>query len=325
MEDFAEYGKRLAEIESGVSSNPVSDESEAAVEAQPQSEVVETEQTETEQVTETTQPEQVQPLEDKPQLHKIKVNGKEKEVPYEDLLALAQKGDDYSYRMEQLRAQRLELDAYKPFVDALQNPQFREYVASFGKQQQPVSDDPVDQFREEIKQRVLEELKPRVEQPVQQLQQQVIASQIQARVESDDPDHSIRKEMWNYVNSLPGHLEFIPMPDGSRRIDPSRSNGAKFREYMALDTNPQEFVATYSMFRDRVKNSAPQQTQPVQQQAKPTAVTTRAPILEGAGAEVQESGAQTKRQEMQRLRDRAMGGDLAAAGRLLEITQSKRK
>ena len=331
MENFAEYGARLAEIESGNVQPVEATQEREAVETLPQTpdHVEEPQEVESPApVAETPDGAQDEPATEAPKtpLHKLKVNGKEKEVTYDDLVALAQKGDDYSYRMEQLRAKAMELEAAKPFVDALtQNQAFREYVAQFGKNQPPaapVSDDPVEQFRAEIAQQVLNQIKPQVEAPIQQVQQRVIESQIINHVKADDPDGSVRAEVKNFLSSLPGHLDMVKLPDGREVPHPATSSGLAFETWQRMNADPQMFMSVYASCKERVKAKPAATPQPT---GKPTAVTTRAPILEGGGPEQVDAASRTRRQEMQALRDRAQSGDLAAAGKILDMIQSSKK
>lgn len=281
---------------------------------------------EKEQVAETETPQEQPQFE----TYTIKVNGKEKVVNRDELISLAQKGDDYSYRMEQLKAKALEFDALTPIAEALKtNPEFRAYIAQFGKTQPPTqqpqaADDPVEQFKREIIAEALREIQPKVEQPLQQIQAQNQSAQILARVQIDDPDGAVRQEMQSYVDSLPGHIEFVTLPNGQKRIDPARSFGAKLREYMVLDSNPQEFMATYARCKEAVISRKSQaKTSPASANTTTRTVSTKAPVLEGAGAEVKDSSAATAKQRRQELRNRALSGDLAAAGALYDMISTR--
>jgi hypothetical protein len=60
--------------------------------------------------------------EEKPTLHKLKVEGKEEEVPYEKLIEFAQKGRHYEKEMAKLKKQREELQAEREKPKAPASP-----------------------------------------------------------------------------------------------------------------------------------------------------------------------------------------------------------
>jgi hypothetical protein len=131
----------------------------------------------------------------------------------------------------------------------------------------------------------------------------------------------VQKEMWNYVNSLDGHIEFVTLPNGEQRLDPRNSYGPKAREYMALDSDPNEFIATYTRIKERVKKPVSQPTPPSSVQSR--TVATKAPVLEGGGGDAPAPSAETRKKAIASLRSRALQGDFAAAGKLYDLIQSR--
>jgi len=67
------------------------------------------------------EPEQEAPA---PELHRIKVRGEEREVPYEQLIAMAQQGEDYTIKTQEIAEQRRMLAPLMDLYDKLrQSPQ----------------------------------------------------------------------------------------------------------------------------------------------------------------------------------------------------------
>jgi hypothetical protein len=324
-EHFAEYGaayEKLLNPDVATEERPTE---EVATEDAPVQEAQTAEETVTEQVAE---PEGVSEQPKPDQLYTIKVRGKEKKVNEDDLIRLAQMGDDYSYHMSQLKARAEEFDVLTPLTEQFKSsPEFRNYVANFGKQnqQQPAQvDDPVEQFKREIVQEALREIQPKVEAPIAQLAQQNQQAMILARIQADDPTGEVQKEMRAYVDAFDGHLEYVNLPNGQRVVDPRRSYGPKFREYMALDNDPREFMSTYMRCKESVLSRKSQaQTPPATANPQSRTVSSKAPVLEGGGVEAQGLGAKQSKELRKTIRNRALSGDLTAAGQYYDLLFSK--
>ena len=229
------------------------------------------------------------PASEPPKTVKLKVRGKELDVPEAELVNLAQMGADYTAKTMELAQERKRLEAWNALTERIQtDPQFAAHVFGYGQQPQPqgkhsqtadeAPTDPIERLKwetaMETEKRILAKLAPVLEQTSQKLgmtEHQVVIAQTRQAVQSDPLFSEVMPLVQQYVQNQP-------------------SVELQQRAYQMLDSDPRAFVEVYGALRTQVEAqkaaqaatpppaapSAQQKPAPMQRQAPPT--------LEGAGA-----------------------------------------
>lgn len=259
------------------------------------------------------QPEQPQPEEPK---RKIKVDGREIEVPESELINFAQQGYDYTRKMQALADQRRAVEPLNFIFKQMQDdPAFAQHVL-YGyqqpKQQQEAPkppDDPIERIKWEAKMEAVNEVKrefaPLLERS--QAQSQAVAHQqslaeARAAFQRDPLYDQVHNEVLAYIKEAPETVR--PMIA------------------QALDQNPRAYAEIYTKFRETIA-SRQNTTTEQQGQDRPSTVqrrtTERAPILERPGAApVEKDGKRVAVSKLEREFKRNPSMDSAAA--LLEAS-----
>lgn len=237
-----------------------------------------------------------------PQKFKIKVDGKEEELPVEELISRAQMGTDYTRKTQALAERDRQLAPYEGLVKQLQtDPKLNEHLRAYynppPKQQEPPKppDDPVEKLKWEIEQSLLQKMQgviqPTQEQLAQTQHQQVI-QRTMMQVQADPLYPDVHKAMREHLETLPGEIS-----------DPQSTRGLVFLQW---DQNPDAFLKSYQHYRTQVEKS--KQAKPPETKVTENATRTEhAPILESSGTSAPTSQAETeKKQRLSKAKTRAM-------------------
>lgn len=244
---------------------------------------------------------------------KVKIAGKEREIPQSELVKLAEMGGDYYRKTQELANQRKQVEGFNALIQRLQaDPSFAQHVFSYGQQPQPSQQgdqppsDPVERLKweavQEAKREIMREMAPLAkQQQAMTHQQQLQATMMQVR--QDPMFAEVFQGIQDYVQAQP----------------------AAFREriYRTLDQDPQAFLQTYGEIRSQVQAKGGR-SQP--QDAKPPVIrqeTPReAPALESAGGQPPSQDDSRRNGELRTVykRIKSNSGDVADIGRLLELS-----
>lgn len=212
------------------------------------------------------------PVETK-KVKKIKWEGQEKELTEEEIIELAQKGFDYTQKTQKLAKERDELAPYVALANALKSrPDLASEIAAklHGapvKKEEPVSDDPVEQFKREIRNEFKRELEP--------MARQQAVDRIKMQVRMDPDFNTIHPMIVKMVQDAPPAI--------------------RQTLHMQLDQDPNAYLQVFEDFRSKIKK-APEPSKPA---PTPVSKQTKAPILETAsvGSESEESKAHKEKLE----------------------------
>ncbi len=220
--------------------------------------------------------EKVQPLEVTPPTGaqevklKIKWQGQEIELPEKDLVSLAQQGYDYTKKTQALAEKERNLAPLEGIAKQIQSdPRFAAHVYQYFQQvptvvAEKVPENPVERLKYEIRQEIMKEITPFVQQSVAPVTQQQAINRVVMDVMKDPMYNEVQNKLHEYVQALPPH---------SRQL-----------EFLRLDQDPQSYAEMYGHLREQL----------VKQKAVPVASTTtmppkdtnrgvRAPLLEASG------------------------------------------
>lgn len=239
---------------------------------------------------------------EKPSAKKLKWQGKEIEVPEEELVTLAQKGYDYTQKTQHLSERERQMAPMEGLFKQVQtDPNLAKHIASYfqagqaqpQQAQQRVPDDPVEALKHEIIQQAKQELQKEFQAQVAPVQRQQVIQQVMMEV-SRDPDYNeVQGEIKTWLQSLP--------PPLAKTV------------YLQLDQDPQSYLETYGKFKADMK--ARKQTTPEPQRAAepPVKKVERAPVLESSGTVSPSDAGESKRKDIERKKKRALqSGDPGA-------------
>lgn len=245
------------------------------------------------------------------QTFKIKVQGQEKEVTQEDIIRLAQQGDDYSIKMQNLNAERMRLESVQPLAQAWeQDPAFRQHVMQYQQQaqvgqmpgqppmqEQPLPDDPIEAIKEEAAREAVARFEAMQQEQARTQQAHAYTTRIQQAQHAVANDE-MRSKVMDELNKI--------APQGS---------ALRHR----FNNDPDLFFPEYVRTRNQLiaNRQAPQQPR-VPATPQPKVVTPHAPILESGGGEVPVDQP-SKKERAKALREKASGGDFRAAGKLFDL------
>jgi hypothetical protein len=233
-----------------------------------------------------------------PETVKIKVQGEELELTQEQLIELAQKGEDYTRKTQALSEREKRLTGYEGLIGlANSDPKFRQYLQTYDAnapvetaEPEPVVDDtppedPVERVKWEAKKEALAELQPTIDalkQEISTVRQSVQTKSTQIKRDVDPLGEITHKAMHGYLESLP--------PQAAQAL------------YEKWDTDAQAYEEGYQWMRGVVAeryaatqeanaNAEPSESTPAatpEPVAKPKKVTRKtkevAPLLESSGA-----------------------------------------
>jgi len=195
----------------------------------------------------------------------IKWKGEDKEVDHSELLELAQKGFDYTEKTQKLAQEKNELSPFIGLANRIKgDPILAAQIAQLMSGQapvaapkvvEPVSDDPVEQLKAEIK----NELRREMEAKLEPMGKQQMLDRVKMQVQSDPHFNEIQQDIVKMIQAQPKALQ--------RNM------------YLQLDQDPESYLQTFKHFK-KIRESNPTVVADV---PKPTITKTKAPILESAG------------------------------------------
>lgn len=195
----------------------------------------------------------------------IKWKGEDKEVDHAELLELAQKGFDYTEKTQRLAQEKNELSPFIGLANRIKSdPILAAQIAQLMSGQaptvtpkvaEPISDDPVEQLKADIKNELRREMEAKLE-PMTKQQQ---LDRVKMQVQSDPHFNEIQQDIVKMIQAQPKALQ--------RNM------------YLQLDQDPESYLQTFKHFK-KMRESNPS---PVADVPKPTITKTKAPILEAAG------------------------------------------
>ena len=258
---------------------------------------VESKEEVTEEVKEETQeatPEPEKEEAEEPDKFTIKWQGEEKEVTQDELIELAQKGFDYTKKTQDLAAERDNLAPYVGLANQIKaRPELAQKIAELltGTQQTPVSDDPVDQFKHELKQEATAIADKKIKEALDPIQKQVIINAVKTEVRRDPDFDKIQAEIVNLIKSQPPVLQ----DQLARR----------------LNEDIPTYLDTFQFIKKKLATEA----------VKPTPVKkeTKTPILEAGGVETpQMADNKAKTERISKMKAKALrSGDPSEIGKWL--------
>jgi len=186
-------------------------------------------------------PPSVPPAAEQPKMVKLKVDGREIEVPEAEVPNLAQMGLDYTRKSMALAEERKKMEAWNVLHERIQtDPQFAAHVFGYGQQppqQTPKGDappaDPIEQLLLEAERRAEQKLAPVIQQMGQKLgmtEQQVVIAQTRQAIQSDPLYAEVMPLVHQYVQGQP-------------------TPALQQQAFQALDRDPSAFVEVYGAFR----------------------------------------------------------------------------
>ena len=254
---------------------------------------------------------------------KLKVDGREIEVPEAEVPNLAQMGLNYTQKSMALAEERKRMEAWNVLHERIQtDPQFAAHVFGYGQQppqQTPKGDappaDPIEQLLLEAERRAEQKLAPVIQQMGQKLgmtEQQVVIAQTRQAIQSDPLYAEVMPLVHQYVQGQP-------------------TPALQQQAFQALDRDPSAFVEVYGAFRSQVEARRTQQppaapaTPAAPQPGQPPKPLPRQapPQLEGAGASqaAQSANVQANKERAALLNKiRSKRADPSEVGRFLELS-----
>lgn len=240
---------------------------------------------------------------------KIKWHGQEIELPEKDLVSLAQQGYDYTKKTQDLAEKERNLAPVEGLAKQIQgDPRFAAYVYQYFNQGGPAQpaapkppEDPVERLKYEIRNEIVKELGPQIQQSVQPLTQQSAVQRVQMDVMRDPMFNDVQAKLHEYVNTLPPH---------SRQM-----------EFMRLDQDPQSYLEMYGHVREQIvrqKAAAPPDPLPPKNgkgEIPPGARREqKAPLLESSGtSEPPATKESQKKERLSKAKAKLLaGGDVGA-------------
>ncbi|WP_421901301.1 hypothetical protein [Maridesulfovibrio sp.] len=231
---------------------------------------------------------------------RIKVQGVEKEISQDDLIRLAQMGDDYHIKMRHLNDERMRLESMRPLMQAWENdPAFRQHVMQYQKgcaphessapHEAPLPEDPIEAFKEETIRETIERIAVYQQQQMKKVLEHAYARRIesaQQAIAADELRESVMAEM--------------------KKIAPE---GSVLRE--RFNNDPQLFFSSYVQTRNSLMGAGQGKKSLSKKE------TSVAPILERCGSDV--PGGQPSRKERARVLKEKAAGDFKAAGQLFDL------
>lgn len=168
---------------------------------------------------------------EEPERHKVKVDGEELEVEYNELVRGYQTNRHNTQTAQQLAEERRQLAPIIGLAKRLQeDKEFQQHVFSFGKEEREL--DPVEQIKREAKEETLAEVNKRFEaQKTAEHQAKLDAVREQAMQDSDY--ERVLELMADHIRSFPKHLQE--------------------QEYMALDQNPDYYLKVFNEKKESLK------------------------------------------------------------------------
>lgn len=234
-----------------------------------------------------------------PETVKIKVQGEEMELTHEQLVEMAQKGEDYTRKTQALSEREKRLTGYEGLINlANTDPKFRQYLQEFdrsapAKPDAPVEEvvvddtppeDPVERVKWEAQKETLKAVAPMIDglrQEIATVKQEVTKVAPQLKRDVDPLGEVTHKAMFGYLESLP--------PQAAQAL------------YQKWDTDAEAYNEGYAWMRSVVEKehakrltdapdpaAAPTPVKGKPVVAKPKEVTRKtkevAPLLESPGA-----------------------------------------
>ena len=155
-----------------------------------------------------------------PETVKIKVQGEELELTQEQLVELAQKGEDYTRKTQALSEREKRLTGYEGLIGlANSDPKFRQYLQTYDatapeKTAEPAEpvvedtppEDPVERVKWEAKREAVAEMQPTIDalrQEISTVKQSVQTEATQIKRDVDPLGEITHKAMHGYLKSLP--------------------------------------------------------------------------------------------------------------------------
>jgi hypothetical protein len=230
---------------------------------------------------------------EKPQARKIKWQGKEIEVPDDEMVSLAQQGYDYTRKTQALSDKERMLAPLEGLFKQVQtDPNLAKHIASYFQagqaqpQQQRVPDDPVEALKHEIIQQAKQELQKEMQAQVAPMQRQQVIQQVMMEV-SRDPDYSeVQGEIKSWIQSMPEPL--------AKTV------------YLQLDQDPDAYLKTYAAKKAEMKARKSTTTDPARTEP-PVKKVERAPVLESSGNSTpSDTAGESKRKDVERKRKKAL-------------------
>jgi hypothetical protein len=212
------------------------------------------------------------------------------------------------------------------------DPNYRQHVFGYGQQPPAPAqaakppEDPLEAFKMEIRQEVIRELAPQFA-PLAEAQKVIQAkmevNRVKQSVVADPLRQDVHGEIHNFLNSLPGHVEFIETEEG-QVVDPSRSYGPRGEQAYRLDNDPRYYTTIYGHYRGQVEEKKKTAPPEVELPAAARKEKEHAPYLERGGAVSGEAVTEEvkKREKAKELRRemRRNPGNMKAVGDYLEAS-----
>lgn len=251
-------------------------------------------------------PEEQKQEDKKPEKRKftdLKVNGEQTSIEVDEAeeKELLQKGLHYTKEMQALRDKERGLAPYEGLINHLKSdPKLNQHIASYfqpvvekPKEDVPKFDDPLEQFRWEVKQEVLAEVEQKYVKPMTRTQ---VITAAKAELMSDPMFREVHGEIVKYVNAQP--------PSISRTLA------------LQLDQDPVAYMETFKAMKERlsaIKKQTDELPKPIKKEEKP-------PALESGGSEQPKPSDTKKRDKIDKAKARALssGSTEALADFLIE-------
>lgn len=271
------------------------------------------------------EPAEEEPAEEKPSdepLVTIKVKGEERQVTQEELIALAQKGEDYTQKTQALAEREKKVTGYEGLVGLVDtDPNFRKYLKDYGKPapDQPAPapvitvdsgqapEDPVERVKWEAKQEVLKELTPVIDSLKQEVQTvKAGVAQVGPALKRDvDPFGQITHQaLHNYIATLPEAAGRALYNEWDQSAEAYEEAYAWMREkvieqHEALNASPGAEENPEAIAQEKEVKKAAKQKGKVEKKVK-----ERAPILEQSGGAAVEASAADRGKQVKNLQNR---------------------
>ncbi len=206
---------------------------------------------------ETDQPEaevkepETKPVEEKPDIHTVKVDGEEQEIDYSELLKGYQTAKHNTQTAQQLADNQRELAPVIGLAKRLtDDPKFAEHVFGYGKEPEQELD-PIEQIKADAVKAAEAKVEKRFEEQTAETQQ-VQINTLRDKVMQDPLYDKVQGALHNYVKSMPASMQETMMA--------------------TLDRDPQAYAQMYQKARATI---APETKEPVKK--------TKPPVLVEAG------------------------------------------
>lgn len=177
-----------------------------------------------------------EPEETKPDLHKVKVDGVEEEIPLEEMRKGYQTARHNTQTAQQLADERRQLAPVFGLAKRLEeDKEFAKHVFGYGKEPEQELD-PIEQIKADAVKEALAKVDEKFKGQSEQAKQTAITT-LRGKVQADPLYQQVQDKLTEYVMSMPKSLQR--------------------QTYDTLDRDPEAYVEMYKRVRDTIKPAEP--------------------------------------------------------------------